>query len=51
MNFPHSANSRRIALAAAGAVTGVVLTPVLAPLFLGLFGFSATGVVTGMFLS
>jgi hypothetical protein len=50
MNSSHPANSRRIIYAAAGAVTGVVLTPVLAPIVLGLFGFSAAGVVAGKFL-
>jgi hypothetical protein len=50
MNSSHSANSRRIIYAAAGAVTGVVLTPVIAPVVLGLFGFSAAGVVAGKFL-
>ena len=49
MNSSHSANSRRFGFAAAGAVAGVVLTPVLAPLVLGLFGFSAAGVVAGKF--
>ncbi len=37
--------------AAAGAVTGVALTPILAPAALGLFGFGAAGVVGSKFPS
>lgn len=47
MNSSHSGNPRQIVCAVAGAATGVVLTPVVAPLVLGLFGFGATGVVAG----
>ena len=51
MNSLHTANPRRMIFAVAGAVTGVVLTPILAPVVLGLFGFSAAGVVAGKCLS
>jgi hypothetical protein len=48
----HSGNTRRIAYAAAaGAVTGVAFTPIVAPIVLGWFGFSAAGVVAGTFPS
>ncbi|KAF8504842.1 hypothetical protein F5888DRAFT_1799486 [Russula emetica] len=38
---------RRIAYATVGAVTGGCLTPVLAPIVLGWFGLSTTGIVAG----
>lgn len=52
-NSSHSADLdlRRIVSAAAGAVAGAVLAPIVAPITLGLFGFSATGVVAGKFPS
>jgi hypothetical protein len=49
MNSLHSANLRRIVSVAAGAVIGIALTPIVAPVALGLFGFSAAGVVAGKF--
>jgi hypothetical protein len=51
MNSSHSGNPRQIVCAAAGAATGVALTPVVAPIVLGWFGFSAVGVVAGKFPS
>jgi len=54
MNSSHSVNSRRmtrIVYSAAGAVTGVALTPVLVHIALGWLGFSATGVVASKFPS
>ena len=44
------ANARRIIGVVAGAAAGIALTPVLAPAFLGIFGFSAIGPVAGKFL-
>jgi hypothetical protein len=38
-----------IALGAVGAATGVALTPFVAPVLLGVVGFSAIGPVAGMF--
>jgi hypothetical protein len=51
MNSSHTANLGRIISAAAGAVVGVALAPIAAPIALGLVGFSATGVVAGESLS
>ena len=38
-----------MALGAVGAATGVALTPFVAPVMLGVVGFSAAGPVAGMF--
>ncbi|KAH9067530.1 hypothetical protein EDB87DRAFT_1573151 [Lactarius vividus] len=46
-NPSHLDPPRNVVAAAAGAVLGVALAPVLAPAFLGLFGFSAIGVGAG----
>jgi len=43
------ANKRRVVYAVAGAAAGVILTPILAPAVLGIFGFSAAGPVFGQF--
>jgi hypothetical protein len=50
MNSSHSGNSRRAIYAAAGAVSGVALTPVVAHVVLGWLGFSAVGIVASKFL-
>lgn len=44
---PTLANTRRVVYTVAGAALGIALTPVLAPAFLGIFGFSAAGPVAG----
>ncbi|KAI9465367.1 hypothetical protein BJY52DRAFT_683695 [Lactarius psammicola] len=41
------ANIQPLVFGAAGAVLGVVLTPIMVPAILGLFGFSAIGPVAG----
>ncbi|KAH9046770.1 hypothetical protein EDB84DRAFT_1464251 [Lactarius hengduanensis] len=42
-----AADHRNLFMAAAGAVLGVVLTPIVTPALLGLIGFSAAGPVVG----
>ncbi|KAH9036232.1 hypothetical protein EDB85DRAFT_2143361 [Lactarius pseudohatsudake] len=46
-NPSHLDPPRNLVAAAAGAVLGVALTPVVAPVFLGFFGFSAIGIGAG----
>ncbi|KAH8994542.1 hypothetical protein EDB92DRAFT_1849784 [Lactarius akahatsu] len=44
---PSHLDPRNLFMAAAGAVLGVVLTPIVAPVFLGIVGFGAAGPIAG----
>lgn len=49
--FVHIVNLLQVVSTAAGAVAGIVLAPIVAPIAVGLLGFGATGVAAGKFPS
>ena len=47
LNSTHLDNLRLVVGAAAGACVGVLLTPIVAPIALGVVGFGAAGPILG----